>query len=131
MALVAKIHLEHGGIEPTSAPTRKSPPSSALYLATLNGLVGTVKHLRSSNLDKVCGNYRRALQAASAMGQLASVVELAQLGACVNVQAGQCGSTLDATASNGHTAIVRFLLDQRPSPSIVDPYRRSALYLAC
>ncbi len=111
-----------------------SSPASRLYYAARYGLVGAIDFLISRadvDVNDVGSHYGAALQVASAMSQLDAVMSLLQHGADIDLQAGACGTALNATAHKGHTTIVRFLLEQGANTQLLSPDQYSAMYFAC
>jgi hypothetical protein len=93
---------------------RRTEPASALYYASLGGLMNQVEALiaHNVNVNAQGGGYGNALQAASSGGHEKIVQMLLDKGADVNAQGGICGNALQAASSGGHEKIVQMLLDK-------------------
>jgi hypothetical protein len=109
-------------------------PNSALYYASIGGMVDTVKYLLTQGADVNIqdGRYGSALQAASANGHEKIVELLLSQGADINIRAGlyRDGSALQAASANGHEKIVELLLRQGADINIRGFHYSSALQAA-
>ena len=96
-----------------SEPTGHRESISALYYASLGGLMWSVRMLveNGADINAQGGFYGNALQAASAKGHENIVQILIDKGAYVNAQGGFYGNALQAASLGGHKNIVQILID--------------------
>ncbi|KAI1439483.1 hypothetical protein F5Y02DRAFT_425549 [Annulohypoxylon stygium] len=89
-------------------------PPSALYYASLGGLIYSVQMLldKGADMNAQGGFYGNALQAASYGGHEKIVQMLLDKGADMNAQGGFYGNALQAVSEGGHEKIVQMLLDE-------------------
>ncbi|PQE12785.1 Ankyrin repeat protein [Rutstroemia sp. NJR-2017a BBW] len=113
-------------------PWEIAKPASALYYASIGGMVDTVKYLLTQGADVNIqgGDYGSALQAASANGHDKIVELLLSQGADVKIQGGDYGSVLQAASANGYDKIVELLLSQGADVKIQGGNYGSALQAA-
>ncbi|KAF2142278.1 uncharacterized protein K452DRAFT_250214 [Aplosporella prunicola CBS 121167] len=104
----------------------------ALYYASLEGLVDSVKMLldKGADVNAQGGTYGNALQAASSLGHEKIVQMLLDKGADVNAQGGRYGNTLQAASFGGHEKIVQMLLEKDADVNAQGGEYDNALYAA-
>ncbi|KAH0556306.1 hypothetical protein GP486_005768 [Trichoglossum hirsutum] len=107
-------------------------PASALYYASLGGLVNAVKDLLNQNADvnTQSGKYGSALQAASVEGHDKIVELLLSRGADANTLGGLYGTALQAASSRGHEKVIGLLLSKGADVNVGGGGYSTALYAA-